>query len=263
MKKRLALLALAPVFIVCHAQDRCQPGDLRAAAARVLALQAKIEPVSIEQGQNDVPATVTGRIAELKDALRRVSDAALACAPSSLSPLELQRQLSTVLHANVREPARTQAIAASQRQIAGLYGGELAVAVSRPPAAPRLLMVEYSIDIHCGTDTLLLMYEAQHGAWRQRLRWQSGPLKEISDPFGDFFLTAVLPARPSSWRIVVAHGTPWCVSRLSTFQIDVLAPAPDPAAPAVLWQTRRAYSRGAFDPRVKSSGDTFELRLNA
>jgi hypothetical protein len=33
--------------------------------------------------------------------------------------------------------------------------------------------------------------------------------------------------------------------------------------PQVLWHIEREYSRGGFDPRLKSSGNTFELRLNA
>jgi hypothetical protein len=35
-----------------------------------------------------------------------------------------------------------------------------------------------------------------------------------------------------------------------------------PVSPQVLWHTERGYSRGGFDPRLKSSGNTFELRLN-
>lgn len=91
----------------------------------------------------------------------------------------------------------------------------------------------------------------------------------ISDAFGDFFVSAVLhepsalESRDTKWRFAVAHGTPWCTSRFSNFKIDLLSPGPDPDSPRVLWHTEREYSRGNFDPWIKSSGNTFELRSNA
>ncbi len=116
---------------------------------------------------------------------------------------------------------------------------------------------------------MLLAYEVNSGVWKQKLRWQSPPLKEISDAFGDFFVSAVLPGSSTSgcidtkWRVVVAHGTPWCTSRFSGFKMDLLSPGPNPATPRVLWHTERGYSRGDIEPQIKSSGNTFELRLNA
>jgi hypothetical protein len=98
------------------------------------------------------------------------------------------------------------------------------------------------------------------------MRWQAVPLKEPSDAFGDFFLVTILlaPAGGTSGpRVVVAHGRPWCTSRFSGFEIDVLSPAPNPNSPKVLWHTHRAYFRFNFTPTIRSSEDTFELRLNA
>jgi len=34
-------------------------------------------------------------------------------------------------------------------------------------------------------------------------------------------------------------------------------------APRILWSTERDYSRGDFDLRLKSSGNTFEFRVNS
>ena len=116
---------------------------------------------------------------------------------------------------------------------------------------------------------MLLAYELHDGVWTQKLRWQSPALKAISDAFGDFFATAYLPgsSAPESadthWRVVVAYGRPWCTSRFSHFRIDLLSPGSrSKAAPRVLWNTGRGYSRISFDPRLKSAGNTFELRLN-
>jgi hypothetical protein len=97
------------------------------------------------------------------------------------------------------------------------------------------------------------------------MRWQSPPLKQISDAFGDFFLTATLSnpeVENGKPHFVVAHGTPWCTSRFSGFAMDVLSPASDPNSPKVLWHTGRSYSRGDFETKIKATGNTFELRVN-
>jgi hypothetical protein len=127
--------------------------------------------------------------------------------------------------------------------------------------------VTFSINIECGSDSMLLVYKLRNGEWTKKLRWQAAPLHEVSDAFGDFFISAILPgtsaAQSSGWRVVVAHGHPWCSSRLSGFRMELLAPGSNPDAPRSAWHIDRSYSRGSFDPTLRASGDSFELRLNA
>ena len=238
----------------------------------MLALQAEIEQIKVGEMEEGVPPTIANKITHIKDALSQVSDAALACATPPTEPLELEKHLAEVLHANAPEPPPNSAISTNDHrydEILGSYGHNLRVRVSRPPEFAGVLAIQYSINIECGADTMLLVYEVQDGAWMEKLRWQSSPLKEISDAFGDFFLSAFLhdPSSPKGqevkWRIVVAHGTTWCTSRFSGFKIDLLAAGPDSVSPRLIWHTERGYSRGGFYLRLKSAGNTFELRLNA
>jgi hypothetical protein len=189
-----------------------------------------------------------------------------------VDPTELQKYLAQLLRANAPEPADDTVISKDDHrydEILGSYGHNLRVRVSRPRGVAGILEIQYSINIECGTDNFLLAYELHDGAWTEKLRWQSPPLKLIPDAFGDFFQFAVLPgssgpdSRDTKWRVVVAHGIPSCASRMSGFTIELLSPGPDPASPRVLWHIARGYSRGDFAPRIKSSGNTFELRLNA
>lgn len=62
---------------------------------------------------------------------------------------------------------------------------------------------------------------------------------------------------------MIAHGTPWCTSRFSGFGLVVLAPSRTATDGHILWHTERGYSRLNFQPRLKTSGDTFEFRINA
>lgn len=270
MKRLLrVLILLIPAAIPCWAQD-CSV-SVPQAGARVLALQAELEKLKVSEMEEGVPPTIADNIVQLKDALTSFSQVALSCSNPGIDPTALQKQLADVLHANAPEPPPNTVVSKSDHrydEIFGSYGHNLRVQVSRPPDIGALLAVRYSINIECGTDTMLLVYKLQNGQWIPRLRWQSPPLKKISDAFGDFFLTAFLhmpSARDgdTEWRVVVAHGHPWCTSRFSGFRIDLLSSRFDPAAPHALWHIERGYSRGGFDPRLESSGNIFELRLNA
>jgi hypothetical protein len=270
--KRMSWILPLSLAVSCSAQNLCNPSALSQAAARVLALQKELGQTKVDEMDEGIPPSVADKITQLKDGLSRASDAALACAEPSVDPIELQKHLAQVLHANAPEPAANTVISKDDHryaEILGSYGHNLRVQVSRPPSVAGVLAIQYSTNIECGADSMLLAYELHDGAWMEKMRWQSPPLKMISDAFGDFFVSTVLhdssalESRDTKWRVAVAHGTPWCTSRFSNFKIDLLSPGPDPASPRVLWHTERGYSRGDFDPRIKSSGNTFELRLNA
>jgi hypothetical protein len=269
MSNRLLLtvaIALATFVVPCFAQDHCSTDALSKNANRVLALQSELRKTTVEEMDDAVPPSVSVQMTQLKEALSRFSDATISCAKPSIDPAVLQQQLVELLHANAPEPASGSVISNSDHrydEVLGSYGHNLRVQVSRPAEIPGFLVIQYSVNIECGYDTMLLVFELQDNQWKQRLRWQASPLKTIGEAFGDFFVFGFLQ-NPSSaeWRVVVAHGGPWCSSRLSGFQLDLLAPSSDPISPRVLWHTARGYSRGDFDPRLKSSANEFELRLN-
>jgi hypothetical protein len=227
-----------------------------------------LKQVKVEEMDTDVPAEVRDLITHLKDALSCTADAALAGAGPSVDPAELQQRLAHSLRANPPRPPPDTVVRKDDHRFdesLGSYGHNLRVQVTRPATVGRLIEVEFSINIECGEDHMLLFYAPVNGAWRRQMRWQASPLKKTSDAFGDFFLTSILPAPAggtSGARVVVAHGNPWCTSRFSGFDIDVLSPSADPNSPKVLWHTHRAYSRFEFTPTISSSENTFELRLN-
>jgi len=256
----------------CLAEDRCSPDALSQSAAQVLTLQKQLGRIVVDEMVDEVPLGVAGKIIQLKDALNRTADATFLCVKPSVDPKELQNNIARVLHANEPEYDGNPNIPKDDprfERLPGYYGHNLNVNVNRPSGMAETLEIQFTFDIDCGSDSMLLVYGLHDGVWKKKLRWQSPPLKSISDGFGDFFVSAYLhdsstsDSRDTKWRLVVAHGTSWCTSRFSDFKIDLLSPSPDPDSPRVLWHAERDYSRGDFDARIKSSGNTFELRLNA
>ncbi|HVP45401.1 MAG TPA: hypothetical protein VMT32_02415 [Bryobacteraceae bacterium] len=263
--KRFSWALLLWVLAPCAARTPCSRGELVDAARQVRGIQEELKHVQVGEMDTEVPATARNQLVELKDALSCLADVALAQAGPSLDTTELQNRIAEVLTVKPSEPAKTP-VASSNDEAFGSYGDNLTVSVSRPANMRELLEMEFSAGIPCGDDHMLLIYALDNSTWRRQLRWQAPPLKEISDAFGDFFVSDVLSPSAggtSAPSIVVAHGTPWCTSRFSSFAIDVLSAGSTSDSPKVLWHTKRGYSRGEFIPTLRSSGDTFELRVNA
>ena len=270
--KRMIWILLPILAACCPAQELCKPGALSLAALQALDFQKELKQTKVAKMDEGVPPDAAEKITRFKHVLSIVSDSALACAKPSVDPIELQKHLAEVLHANAPEPPANKAISKDDHrydEISGSYGHNLRVQVSHPQDIKDILMVEFSTNIECGSDSMLLIYDLHDGIWKEKIRWQSPPMKLISDAFGDFFLVAVIrdsyeaKSKDTKWRVAVAHGTPWCTSRFSGFKIDLLSPGSDPTSPHVLWHTERGYSRSDFETRIKSSENTFELRLNA
>jgi hypothetical protein len=267
--KCLPLVLLLCVAASRGAQMACSPAALSDAAKQVHSIREGLKRVQVGEMDITVPVAARDQLMQLKDALSNAADAALSCAGPAVDSVELQNKLAETLKANPPEPDEDMVYATADHRFEeafGSYGHNMRVRVSRPANAAALLQVEFSVNIECGNDHMLLVYGLQNGVWNREMRWQASSLKDISDAFGDFFLSAVMSppeggdSRP---RVVVAHGTPWCTSRFSGFKIDVLSPTSDPNSPKVLWHSERGYSRGDFKTRLRSSGDTFELRVNA
>ena len=274
MKSVLWILVVA-FAAPCCAQNACSPGAIPAAGARVQAVVAELRKNQLAEDamETNVPPAIADQMTRLKDALSAASDAALACEQPSVDVSRLRKSLILALHATQPMPEDPNTLSKDDpryKEDDGAYGHNLHVEARRPVGFAGLLEVQYSINIECGVDTMLLIYELHDGNWKQRLRWQAQPLKEISDAFGDFFVSKILTGgrstegSASNWRLAVAHGTAWCTSRFTDFKMDLLAPGMSPASPQVIWHIDRDYSRGGdFEPILKSVANVFELRVNA
>ena len=218
----------------------------------------------------DVPPVVQQQLLRFKQALVNVVDAAVLCHTGTSTAL--QAALHTAIGATPPQigtvPGSPGSGTAEKEVSSEVYGKDLTIALTHPGQRSDLLAAQVSFSIQCGDDNLLLLYQREGPLWRRVLRWQSPPYQEISGAFGGAFLFGLLPGSGGTpWRIVATHGTDWCTSRFSGASIDLLEPAPDGAAPRILWHTERSLSRGDFATVLKihgdNLGDEFEIRWNA
>jgi hypothetical protein len=249
------------------AQEICSKPGENASAANAAAIRKQLHAVKFsEEMDTNIPADAQRLIPRWKSALSQTARAVLACNDAAVDPKSIESELATMLAANPPQPPASANVKDADPRYAewlsSNYGSNLLVSVKQPK--PQLLSVQFQFRIECGYDTIWMLFELQGPRWKNILTWQAPPYTEISGAFGDFFLTSVLQGDVANrWRVVVAHGKPWCTSRFSGFGIDVLAPSNDPDHPRVVWHAERGYSRGDAATRLQATADGFELRLNA
>jgi hypothetical protein len=242
------LLSFAPA---CLAQA-CPPPAAKQAADRAAAIRAKLLSFAVGEMYTSVPAELQQQIGEFKDALASTADEYIRCQKPDVDAKVVEKNLTAALNAS----------RASGEAEDHPYGSELAVVVKRPDEAPGLLTVEVTFGIECGRDTILLVYEHNNTAWKRAVRWQSAPYAEVSGAFGDFFNYLIVNRAVSPpWVVAVAHGHPWCTSRFSGFNVDVVEPAHDGQLQHSLLHKEYGYLRGDIEPSMKARPAGFELRV--
>jgi hypothetical protein len=270
MKRRIivALFACGASCIVLQAQTNAQSCDkaMRDAGSAVLAAQHQLMLQKAKEAYTDVSLATKNQIAAFKDTLVAATDSVLKCEAATQPAPGLQADIARLFDANKPEKPGppTDAKAKIGDDFAGLFGGGLTVKVSAPASRGEIRTVELGFDIQCGVDTMLLVYEKQAEdaqGFKRTLRWQAPPYDEVSGAFGDFFEYVLLPGSDAEpWRLVVAHGTPWCTSRWSGYKIDLLEPIV--GAPHVAWHYEQGYVRLENEPRLSEKPGGFELRLD-
>jgi hypothetical protein len=248
----------------CVGQEACSKPVENERVAAVAALRKQLRAVKLpEEGGTDVPPVAQGLIPQLKSALAQAARAVLACQDTRVDPREVESQIARLLQANPQQqPPDSVVMNGDPRYpewLSGEYGSNLLVNVTKPQ--PKLISVQFEFHIECGYDTVWMLFEQQGLRWQEKLVWQAPPYEEISGAFGDFFQTTILPdAAQQGLRVAVAHGHPWCTSRWSGYDLDVIK-AQDGVAPKVLWHVSDGYVRDDVEPRLKATADGFELRL--
>ncbi len=230
--------------------------------------QRRLLQLTVPDSMNtDVPLLVRDAISELKQALAQQSDAIVQKLPADASLASVKHRLAEAMPSPAvgkisDDQWRKISNSNTNQPLAGLYGGELTLTVTKPK--PSLLLVQETFAIACGTDNVLLVYSKRTGAWKSILLWQSKPYTSIGEAFGDTYETLLLrPEHNAHPLLLVLHGTPWCTSTMSGFSMDVFElEASSDSVP--LWHANHGYRRLDLDPplTLRATVDGFEVRTS-
>jgi len=244
MIRLMTIVALVWLALGAVAQaGECGSDAMVKASAALAALRAL---PSTDEADTDVKPDAQAQIKALKQGWIAAADAKLACSESKPDLAALKADLQPV-------PGLKY----------GASGPGAEVHVEEVADHPGLVMVTLKFGLGCGDDTILLAYAlSAAGGWQRVIDWHSGDYAEITGAFGDFFTWAVIPAGDSpDWRLVVAHGHPWCTSRWSGFDLDLLKPGSGSGLSRSLFHLGDGYVRGDIEPKLTARRDGFDLRL--
>ena len=247
-RNTFSLVVAMTILALVNRTASTQQGSLASVAEAQGHLLKLTVPDSMD---TSVPISIKAAISNFKRALALQTDAVITQMPADATAASVKQQLSTTMPPATigkisDEQWRKMGEENSKQPIAGLYGGELTLAVSQPK--PFLVLVRESFDIACGNDNILLAYSNASGAWKRILLWESKPYDQVSGAFGDTYETLLLkPEHDNHPLLLVLHGTPWCSSTMSGFDMDVLELGPAAMANP-LWHGEHGYRRLDLDP---------------
>jgi hypothetical protein len=245
---RAALLALAALFAVtagaqagtpCPGADTAER-DLKTARAALLTIPT-----------GDGMQTDVSKAAWAKIARGRAAEAAFVLAVAACHPGDV-KALSAVLTKASIDGADDD----------GRYGSSLTFGVTT--IRPGLIAVAATINIECGGDTMLMLLEVGPGGWREVLRFQSPPYKEVSGGVIMLNFEISPPDAKGHWFFAESNVLPWCSSTWSGIHYTVLRPSGDPLKPVrVLEATDDIWWGNEDFGRLKVGRSDFMLRFHA
>jgi hypothetical protein len=249
-----ALLALASSIATASCSTPANVAQVRAAQARLFAI-----PTDTDDLPTDAPPTAQTSVPAMREALAAAITSYMQCSAGNISNTQvLQQNVATLLTANAPKSPTKQHNGYPDHT----YGDDLTVDVKPMNANSRDIAIDTSFSTGCGNDHILLLFQRTTDGWQRTLDWHSDKYTKPSDAFGDFFLYTNAPGPGGSTLIAIAHGHPWCTSRFSGFDMDLLQPATSSSGQQVLAHTSAGYSRGDTTPTLKPGAQGVTLRLD-
>jgi hypothetical protein len=216
-----------------------------------------VHKIAVDDFELDAPSDVGRDVVMLRKTLDTATQAFFRCeAGNDSDPASLQSKLASFLHT-----ARSQRDENPSRQD-GIYAANLTVNFEAAKGFPNSIFVVLTFGIECGNDNLLLLYTKEDGQWHQRLHWYSDKYTKPSDAFGDLYLYSLVPGKDGIPLAAIAHGHPWCTSRWSGFDINLLRPATTLTSQVMLGHFSKGYDRGSDeDQGIKLTADGFTIKF--
>jgi hypothetical protein len=192
-------------------------------------------------------------VERVKDRMRGFVASAMACAAAEPEPAALAEAMD---EDGGYSPAHDPASLVADR-----HGDAVSYAVSKVPGGGDMLAVVATLAIRCGSDSMLLLYRREDGAWREAMVRRAAPYREVSGGWEDLRF-AVSPADGDGrWFVATASTTPWCSSAWQGLPFELARPGPAPDRPDIVFRGKTTvYLGNEDDIELRADAAAFELR---
>jgi hypothetical protein len=249
------LLALASALAAPACNTQSQAQRVHTTQSKLFAIPEVTDDLPI-----DAPSAAQTGVPALRVALSDAITGYMQCdAANTIDTATIQSAVANLLNAN-------QPVSTDERKRGypdHTYGSDLTIHVAPFQGRENSIAIDTSFSIGCGQDHVLLLFDRESNHWLRVLDWHSDKYTKPSDAFGDFFLYTSAPGANGTKLVAVAHGHPWCISRMSYFDVDLLQPATAQVPQHPIGSTHSDYSRGDTTPTLKSYSEGVTLRLDA
>jgi hypothetical protein len=224
--------------------------------------QLRSIPVSEEPGFDlpySVPESVQPLLTQLKHQLRDLISETITENPS-LSGRRLRREV-------LRRLATTGVHLADRTEYKSIeevppftYGGIWDVSFHKPKGHRNLIAVVTTLEIGCGDDSSLYLFERRKSGWELVLARESLGYEEVRDAQGHFDFGVSLPDKHGNWFVVATSITPWCTSNWRSLRYHVLKPGESAYTPTVMFSATEGIYIGTDEPlRLYVKQDSFSV----
>ena len=249
--RNLLLVCLAAAGFAVSQTPPAQP-QVTAIRSTVAALQ-KIQPPPDEREHPEgVPEAARPLLKQLKHQLRDLIAATLNAQSANLGERDRLAEdlIGTLKSGGVivgdKGSPDTQ-----------FFGGVYDIKIRRPAGHPELLAAVTDMQIPCGEDASLYLFQRDGAKWNLVLALEANDYPEISGGQGDFDFAVSPSDSQGKWFVIATNLSPWCSSCWNGIYYRVVQPGPDPYSPVVLF-------KGSSDMMYRcTEGPSYKLRVDA
>lgn len=232
--RRFVLIALGLAFwsgmeTTAHAQASMCARREAQLGAEVRTARGLLTRIHVGDMEETVTPEASAAIEALKDRIVDFVTGTMHCIAPNAAPANIQRLLAA------RGDAFEDRTHHSLENYPNLHGNGLAYEVARPPGQPALVLVVARVDIECGDDAVLMLFERARAGWRLSIIRRSAPYREINGAFGYFRYALSAPDRRGRWYLAIGRVPPWCTSNWRGVVYDLSRPGPAPERPRIFF----------------------------
>jgi len=195
----------------------------------------------------EVPAEVRPLLTQLKHGLRDLLGETLNSAPTA-SPSRLRSNLLTRLSASGVRLADRREYKSIEEVPPFTYGGIWDITLHKPKGHRNLVAAVTTLEIGCGTDSSLYLFERRKAGWDLILAVESNGYVEVRNAHGSFEFGVSPPDQNGNWFVVATSITPWCTSNWRSLRYQVLRPGSSAYEPRIQFDASEGIYVGVDEP---------------
>lgn len=245
--------------VCCHPSD-AQSANLRAVVAKLQSVRTS------DEMETAIPPHVRSLLKELKHELRDLITQVLNSPDGSVASTA---NLESAITERLREigiapqPRKTVVYSGPDSLTEDTwhpYGQINAIRVEKPDSHPELLAVVTTLNISCGEDSSLYVFERKQDAWVLTMQREENDYAEVSGAMEGLQYRISPSDERGDWFLLTAGSRPWCTSCWSGVRYKVLRRSSDPERPLLMYDSEGGFYRCANKSFQLTTGkDEFSL----